>query len=123
LTIVDNDLAGQVQFSVPTLSTLESRGPVTIDVIRTRGFSGEATVDVEIRPGTTNPAHDPQDFRIKTKTLTFGPGVPSQPVTVDVFDDAVPDGNKSVLLQLANPTDGIIVGRQSEATLWIVDDE
>jgi hypothetical protein len=123
LTIVDNDVAGQVQFSVPTLSTLESRGPVTIDVVRTRGLSGEATVDVEILPGTTDPAHAPQDFTAKTTTLIFGRGIRSQPVTVDVFDDAVPDGNKSVLLQLANPTDGLMVGPQSAATLWIVDDE
>jgi hypothetical protein len=123
LTIIDNDLAGQVQFSVQTLSSLESRGPVTIDIIRTRGFSGEATVDVEILPGITTPAHDPQDFRIKTTTLTFGTGVRSQPITVDVLDDAVADGNKSVRLHLVNPTNGLIIGRQSEATLWIVDDE
>jgi len=123
VSLVDNDLGGQAQFAATILSALESAGPVTITVLRSRGAADAASVYFEALPGAASPAVSPRDFTRTSGTLTFGPGETSKTFTVNVADDTVADGNHSVLLRLSDPTGGLALGPKSEATLWLVDDE
>jgi Calx-beta domain len=123
LNVFDNDVAGRVQFSTATASTLEKAGTATITVLRTRGVADEATVRFEAIPGIVSPAADPQDFSATSGRLTFGPRVGSQTLTVNLADDTAADGAKSVRLRLFDPANGLVLGTQSELTLWLVDDE
>jgi hypothetical protein len=120
VTIGDVDKAGQVQFGQAAYSVTESQGRALIEVSRTGGLAGPATVHFTARVGAVSPAR-PEDFDAVSGTLTFGRGEKSKTLRVAVRDDATPDaGAVSVDLSLDSPGGGLRLGEISLTTLWIV---
>jgi len=123
LAIVDNDVAGTVQFSTSAYSVGEKAGFATITVNRSGGSAGPVTIQYSTSDGT---GHAGEDYQHATGTLTFdatGPGATSQTFTVPVIDNGDSDGNRTVMLTLHTPGGGVTLGGQKTATLTIVDDE
>jgi hypothetical protein len=126
LTIVDNDVAGTVQFSQSVYTVSEAAASATILVTRTGGAASGVTVDYQTTDGTATggPAAGPGvDYKTTSGTLIFPAGVLSRTFTVPVFADVAAEGNETVLLSLSNPTGGAILGPRSTATLTIVDND
>ena len=122
LTIVDDDPAGTLEFSVAAFSVNENTTShaATVTVNRIQGSTGTVTVD--FRTGD-NTATAGSDYTTTSGTLTFADGVTSQSFTVPISDDILHEGNESLHLTLSNPTHGAVLGHRSHALLTIVDDD
>jgi hypothetical protein len=79
---------------------------------------GTVTVNYGTAPGT---AKGGTDFTPVSGTLTFAPGEKVKTFTVPLRADALVDGNETVLLGLAGPTGGALLGPVSSAVLTILD--
>ena len=121
LTITDNDVGGQIQFSAATYTVSEATAVATITVVRTGGAAGSVTVDFATIGGGTATAG--ADYTAVTPTLTFAAGVMSRTVTVPITNDTLDEANETVLLQLTNATGGATLGPRSTATLTILDND
>ena len=117
VTITDNDPAGVVQFSQSSYAAVEGR-PAAITVTRT-GTAGPVTVDFVTGNGT---ATSPADYAGTSGTLTFQAGETAKTFTVTTVADTQTEGSQSVSMTLSNPTNGLGLGAQSTATLWILDE-
>jgi hypothetical protein len=120
LTILDNDIAGALQFSAVAYSVSEAGPTATITVTRTGGAASGVTVDYASSDGT---AAVDSDYTVAAGTLTFGAGVLSRTFTVLITNDALDEPNETVLLALSNLTGGATPGAQGTATLTIVDND
>ena len=123
LTILDDDAT--LAFSNSAYSINERGGQAVIDVVRTGGTNGVVTVDFGTVPGGTATAG--VDYTNVTGVLVFGDGETLKMFTVPIIDDAIVEGNETVMLALSNPKgQGAAtarLGAQATATLVIVDDE
>jgi hypothetical protein len=61
------------------------------------------------------------DYTAQSGTLTFGPGILSQTITVPVFGDRIGEWNETFLVNLSNPTGALL--RDAEAVGTIADNE
>ena len=76
------------------------------------------TVNYATADGT---ATSPADFGAISGTLTFAPGVTTQPISVSIVNDAIAEGNETFTVALSNPTVATIADPSGLGT--IVDDE
>lgn len=111
---------GQLQFSAATYSVPETAGQATIQVTRTGGSQGEVRVDYATGDGTATAG---SDYDATQGTLVLAEGVTQQTFTIPIHDDTDVEGNQTIQLSLANPTNGSALGSQSTAVLTIVDNE
>jgi hypothetical protein len=122
LTIVNNDMAGTIQFSAATYGVNETGGNATITVTRTGGVAGPVTVDFAT---IDESAEAGTDYTDASATLTFGAGETSRTVPIAILDiDPVAvEGDKTVFLTLSNPTSGAVLGTRNTAVLTIIDNQ
>ncbi len=122
LTITDNETAqpGTLEFSSSTYSAAEDGTSVTITVDRTGGSDGVVSVDYATSDET---AAAGSDYTAAGGTLTFANGQTSNTFTVNIIDDSVHEGDKTVNLTLSNATGGATLGTQKTAVLTITDNE
>jgi hypothetical protein len=113
-------LTGTLQFSDVVYEVSENGGAVTVTVERTGDTTGTAAIDYYSLGRTASPG---VDYNRAFGKLTFGPGVTSQTFTVTILDDKVQEDDESVGLTLTNPTGGAALGRRSNGTLYIRDDD
>jgi subtilisin family serine protease len=116
VTITDDDSAGTVQFSQLSYAVIEG-GTATITVTRT-GTSGPVAVSFATSDGT---ASQPADYTGAVGTFTFLAGETTKTFTVSTASDGLTEGTESVNLTLFSPTNGLVLGNPSAATLWILD--
>ena len=110
-----------VQFQQPVYSVKENVASAVITAVRTGASTTPFTVTYTATPLT--PGHE-GDFKIPSPSvLTFAAGVPTRTINVTIVDNALVDGNRSVLLSLGQPTNGAQLGPQSTTTLNILDDD
>jgi hypothetical protein len=118
LTIVDNERAfalGAASYSIG-----EGDGSATITITRS-GFTAAAdSVHFATANGT---AIAGSDYTAVDQTVSFAAGVTSQTVSIPITDDAVIEGNETVLLSLSSPSAGTTIGSPQAATLTIVDND
>lgn len=119
VTILDNDVAGAFRFSAQTYRASETGGVATITVSRSGG-KASARVDYATADGT---AMAGVDYTSVSGTLLFGSNEVTKTFTVPILDDALPDGNGTVLLSLSNPDNGGRLITPTNAVLTILDDE
>ena len=120
LDIIDDDLAGTVQFDSADYSVIEGEGVLTVNVTRTGGSDGNVTVDYAATDGT---AKTPGDYTGGDGTLTWLEGdVSPRSFTVTIVDDAAIEVPETFGLALSNPTGGLVLGTPAAATVTIVDD-
>jgi len=91
-----------------------------ITVLRTSSSSGEIGVDYETVNGTASAG---ADYEGASGTLIFHDGEVSKTFSVPVLDDSAAEEEKTVNLNLSNPTGGAVLGTPSRATLTIEDDD
>ena len=112
---------GALSFSSPAFSVLENAGSATIEVRRTDGSDGAVSVAYAVTGGT---AVDGTDYHSVSGVLSWNDGdAASKTFTVPVFDNAVVNDSKTVIITLASPTGGSLVGTNILTTLTIYDDD
>jgi len=122
LQILDSDAYGTLSFSQPLYMADENGTNVTITVVRQGGVADRIQVDFFTAPGTAVPGPT-GDYLPTNGTLVFGPGELSKSFSVQLVDDTVTDGDKTVALRLTNAVPPSVIGARSNAVLQIVDDE
>jgi len=116
--------AATIEFTAATFTSAEGDGNATVTLTRSNG-SGQSTVEVTISGGsaiggsTATADYDNTGFPL---LVTFEDGITSQTFEIPLVDDATVEGDETVELSLANPTNAY-VGEQAIATLTITDND
>src|SRR4029453_679730 len=64
------------------------------------------------------------DFKLPaTNILTFAAGVLTRTISVTIVNNTLVDGNRSFMLTLGQPTNGVQLGAQSTTNVTIQDDD
>jgi hypothetical protein len=109
------------QINSPTFSTSETGGAVSLNVTRTGGSAGTATVDYATQDGS---ATQKGDYIIERGTLKFADGETSKNIQIPVIDDVYVEGDETFTLNLSNPAGGgASLGGNSSTTITIVDND
>jgi hypothetical protein len=122
VTIVDDDQGGLVQFSAATYTVAETAPTASITVSRSGGLGGPVTVDFVTLDGVGT-ATALLDYTPVVRTLTFGPNVAAQTVTIPIINDTLREASETVMLQLTNPSGGVSLGARDTAVLTITDND
>ena len=118
LTIINDDSAvsfSSVNFSVPKNT---ANGVGTINVLRQGSTSGGCTV--AFATTTNGTAVAGVDYYPTNVTVTFKAGDSNETVQVPVINNGIPEGNRTVTMQLANAANTLVYA-PSNATLTIID--
>jgi bacillolysin len=121
LTIVDDDVAGTIQFSAATYSAQEPATAillVPVKLTRTGGAASGARVFYAVYGGT---ATDDKDFFNDIYFLDFDAGETSKILNVAIYSDNLREGPETVILELSNPQGGAVLGPRKKSTLTIID--
>ncbi|MBX9579736.1 MAG: DUF4394 domain-containing protein [Gemmataceae bacterium] len=120
VTITDNPAPGTIQFSAPTFTAAEGGGAVNLTLTRTDGSDGPVAVALAVTGGTATAG---ADFTAPAVTVTFAAGQTTATVAVAVADDALVEGDETVVFTLSDPTGGATLGAQTTATVTITDND
>lgn len=112
--------SGSFALSATAADASERSGSITITVLRTGGTDGEVTVSYATTDGS---AVNGASYVAAIGTLTFGPGVSSQTITIPILDEGLTSGTKSFTLSLSNPGGGATLGTPSSEQVTIHDDD
>ena len=116
-TILNDNVAGQFQFSMPKFAADQNGGPATITVTRTGGAANAVGVTfATVAGGTAIPG---VDYTPSSGMLTFDADQASQTFTITLLPNLLLSENKTLVLGLSNPTDGGRLGPQWTAVLTI----
>jgi len=116
--ILNDDIAGTIQFSSPTYSVKEVAGKAFVKVVRVGGADGPVTINYTTSDGS---AHAPGDYTAQAGTLTFLSGETSKYITVPVINDGIAESAETLNLILSDPGGGTNLGDLSTAELTIHD--
>ena len=99
LTIMNDDTT--VNFSSSTYSVPKNivSGTAAINIVRSGGTSGSATVNFTTTDGGS--AVPVTDYTPVTQTVVFNPGVSNVAVYIPINNNGLPEGNRTVTMQLA----------------------
>lgn len=109
------DEPGTVAFSTATYRVSEREGTVTLTIHRTGG-SDSTFVVYSTERGTATP---PADFASSSGTITFGPGVTTQTITIPIVADSIAEPEETFTVTLRAPVGGPALGTPSTATVVI----
>ena len=117
-----NDSPGILRFSLASYSAGEGAGSATIAVQRTGGDDGAVSVGYAATGGSATAG---QDFTAVSGTLSWPDGNDSpKSFAVPIANDALAEGNETVLLALSNATGGATIDSARQgATLTIQDND
>jgi hypothetical protein len=121
LVILDNEPA--VNFEKSTYTVAESKGPAIISVNRSGPTGGTVLVNFSTADDT---AIAGKDYTAVSRTLTFGPGVRTQLVSIPILQDTQAEGTETVTLRLLAVSGGspaAHLGVRSTAVLQITDED
>lgn len=111
--------AGQLQFSADGYSVNEGSVAAVIAVNRTGGSYGAVSVNYISSDGS---ASEGSDYTFVSGALHFSSGVSTQTITVPLLDDAMIEGNETLMLTLSNPL-GTTLLAPTSAELVIIDND
>jgi Ca2+-binding RTX toxin-like protein len=105
----------QVEFSGSTYQVNEDGTVARVEVViaRTGNTSGTSTVDIVLTNGSTTGGSDIDN---STQTITFAPNQTTATVIIPISGNTLIE---DLLLSLANPSEGTVVGLQNTATIEI----
>jgi Leucine-rich repeat (LRR) protein len=102
-------------FSVDDVSGFESSaGTITFTITLTCVPEVITTVDYVTVDGTATAG---SDYIATGGTLTFDPGITTQPIVVKLRGDAVVEGSETFFVKLSNPTNAVITDDQGQGTI------
>lgn len=117
-TIVDNDVAS---FTINDNSAQENAGTLTVEVVLDTAVQGGAEVDYATAAATATGGGI--DFEDASGTLSFtGTAGEIQSFTVNLIDDVVVEGNENFVVDLSNPTNGVLLA-DAQGNYEIADDD
>jgi len=119
VTIVNDDMPGEARFSSANYTVAEDGAFINVFVERINGNTA-VSVDYATSNGT---AVAGTDYNATSGTINFAIGETSKTFSVNITDNAISGGNKTINLALSNPLSGLILGAPATAILTIVDDE
>ena len=111
--------SGSVQFSSATYTANESGGVLTITVTR-QGGTYNGTINYSTSDGT---AIGGTDYTPTSGLLFFGENQNSRTFDIQILNDAVSEGSKTINLSLTNPSTSFTLGNPNTATVTIIDDD
>ena len=121
--------AGTFAFGAITYEVDEGSGPVNVSIMRTNGTDGAVDVTYRLRGGDSvaDGATPNEDFTDVSGTVAFAHGEALKTVTIPITDDAISEGNESVLVELTAVNGGTadqpIIGGTSWTLVVIFDDD
>lgn len=118
LLILDDDAS--LQFTLTEYRVPENRTNGLISVDRTGVATNAVTVEWVLADGT---AIGSEDYVLTNGVLTFAAGEIRKTFPVRVLDDALFEGDETVMLTLTNAGANAAIGQQATALLNVVDDE
>jgi hypothetical protein len=118
-TINDDDAAPTVAFSTTSSNGSEATANVNLAVTLSAASGQTVTVNYAATGGT---ATSPADYTISGTSLTFNPGETSKNVPITVVDDALVEGNETIIVTLSNPTNATL-GANTTHTYTINDND
>ncbi|WP_276356643.1 FG-GAP-like repeat-containing protein [Cohnella caldifontis] len=111
---------GQFALKSSVFNAGENGGNASITVIRSGGSYGTASVKYATSDGT---AAAGSDYTAVSGTLVFQDGETSKSFSVPIIDDKAYKGNRTVKIQISEPSSGAALGTPTTAELMIADDE
>ncbi len=118
---------GVLKLSAATYSVSEGAGTLVINVTRTGGSGGAATVKYATSNGSAagfTSCAAGKDYVTQTGTLSWADGdMANKTFTIPICDDAVYEGNETVKLTLSNPTGGASLSTPRTGVVTVVDNE
>ncbi|MCU7863078.1 MAG: aggregation factor core protein MAFp3, isoform C, partial [Candidatus Thiodiazotropha sp. (ex Lucinoma borealis)] len=124
LTITDDEAQSSsaiLAFTVNSLSVDESSAVANISISRANVLAGSVTVDLSVESTT---AVSGTDFNVTTGTLQFVDGESQKNISVEIIDNTLEDGNKTITFRIGNATGvAVIDTANSTVTLTILDDD
>src|SRR3990170_2459363 len=119
-TITDDDLPPTL--SINDVALLEGNSGTT-NATFTVTLSAVSSKTITVSYATAdNSAIQPGDYISTSGTLTFNPGVTSQPISVPVVGDTLDEANETFFVNLSNPTNATILDPQGQGTITDDDD-
>ncbi len=126
LTIVNDDVAGALQFAATSFNVGEGDGTIdsVICVQRVAGASGAVSVEVtDAGTGTATGGGTDYTFPSPT-TVNWADGdTADKCITLTLIDDSAVEGNETIVLSLANAGGGASIGSPASVTVNIADDD
>ena len=121
ITITDNDeiTENTIAFSQAEYSISEAENTAAITVFRTGNTDQTVSVDYAT---SDDYARAGLDYTAISGTLTFTPGEIAKTIDIAILDDALPEVNEALRINLSNSV-GIGLGLQNTAKLIIEDDD
>ena len=114
-TVVDNDAAPSLAIGNATVTEGTGANVNAAFAVTLSAASGRTvTVAYATANGT---AVAPGDYTAASATLTFAPGVTSQPVAVAIVGDALPEPGETFVVNLSSPTNATIADGQGAGTI------
>lgn len=110
-------IAGTVQFSAAAYQANADAGPAVVTLLRSGGSDGEISVQFSTADGT---AFAGLDYTGVVQVVTFADGQTSAEVEIPLLNPDGVFGDRTVLLALSNPSEGIVLGDPEAAILTIV---
>ncbi|EIJ40996.1 Calx-beta domain-containing protein [Beggiatoa alba B18LD] len=119
-TVVIGD-AGAVQFESGSYTVDENQGNLNINVLRVSGTKGDVRVNYTIQNGT---ATNGQDFVLSAGTLVWADGNSDvKTLNITLQDDITAEENENFIIQLSNPSNGLVLGTPAAANVTIRDND
>ncbi|MCB0351352.1 MAG: hypothetical protein KDD38_09230, partial [Bdellovibrionales bacterium] len=110
----------QVQFQMASSSFAEGVGSANVDVVLSSSSGATVTVDYNTSGGGT--ATSSVDYTPQTGTLTFSPGETIKSIFVTINDDAIYEGDETIMLGLSGGT-GASFGSPTSHTMTITEND
>ncbi len=120
LQIQENDGGGTLRFSSSAYSLTEGTGTATLTVLRTGGSAGGVSVPWHLG-GSAVAGTD--YVTPPSVPIPFGSGQTSASLQIQILNDSLVDGTKTLVVTLDLPSGGATLGTPSAATLSINDNE
>jgi Ca2+-binding RTX toxin-like protein/subtilase family serine protease len=119
--------AGVISFSDAAISVNESNSSAVVTLVRADGSYGNTVVAVNFTDGTATGGSQPfaagTDYANAQILVAFNAGETTKTFAIPLNPDYLIEGNETLQLSLANPTNGVTLGSQNTSTLTIVDDD
>lgn len=110
---------GVIDLASSTIEVLENAVSITLQLIRTNGSDGQATVTLESNDIS---ATSGDDYEAVTNVVTFGDGETVKSVEVFILDDTQKEFDEQFTVQISNVT-GAEMGVDTSTIITIIDND
>jgi hypothetical protein len=110
----------ELERQIHDLADLPCAGQVSVEISRSGGAAGAATVNVLLQDHTTTP---PDTSFVSPQTVAFADGEVSKMIAVGIVNDPIREGEEHFTLHLESASPGSFVGTQSQTSVDILDND